>query len=225
MELHQPITDSNTGFADTPERNLHGSVEFLSDSHRQCDDFGNPSKRARTLGSDSRSHHAEEFSGELDQRDESTAANHGILDSLNYDMSIDDGGLPEYPVSGWAFEDNFDNSPFLFGQPLANNTAGFNPIAERLAGDTSEIFDLTLPNAEEFNEATPCSNPTQSSDKDGVFTSTHNSPDTPLSTPDGGISESKQMFDEKHSETIHDTCFGYASLTHPSCLIFTLILI
>ncbi|KAF5857340.1 hypothetical protein ETB97_005918 [Aspergillus alliaceus] len=224
MEQHQPIADSNTGFADTPKRNFGELTECLSDNHQQYGDFGNPSKRARTLGSDigsPRADPAEHSSGDLDQHDESIAANHGMLDSLSYDMGIDDGSFPECPMmGGWPFEENFDSSFSLFGQSLANNAAGFDPIAGRLAGATSEMVDLTLPDAEVFDGATSCSDPEQPSNKDGDFTSTHNSPETPLSTPDRGISESKPTADDKRSETIHDTCFGYASPIHNSGMIF-----
>lgn len=220
MELHQPIADSYTGFADTPKRSFRELTKCLSDNHQQYDDCGNPSKRARTLGSDIGSPHAEHPSGELDPCDESIAANHGMLDSLNYDMGIYDGSFPEYLMSGWLFEDNSDNSFFPFGQSFANNAATFDPIAGRFAGATSEIVDLTLPDAEGFDGVTSCSDLEQPSDKDGGFTSTQNSPDTPLSTPDGGISESKPTADDKRSETMHDTCFGYARPTHHICMIF-----
>ena len=142
MELHQPIADSNTGFADTPKRSFRELTKCLSDNHQQYDDFGNPSKRARTLGSDIGSPRAEHPSGELDQCDESIAANHGMLDLLNYDMGIYDGSFPEYPMSGWLFGDNSDNSFFPFGQSFANNAATFDPIAGRFAGATSEIASL-----------------------------------------------------------------------------------
>lgn len=198
MEIRQLIADSNTDFADTPKRDFHELSKYLSDEYQQCDDFGTPSKRARTLGSDNGSHHEEPFSDELDQRDKSIAANRGMLDSPSYNMGINYEGFPEYPMSGWGFEDNFDGG---------------------LTGVTSEIVDLTLPDAEGFDGVSLCS--IQPSDKDGVFTSTHNSPDTPLSAPDGEMSQSKPTSDNKSSETIQDTCFGYASSTHHSCLIIT----
>ena len=134
-----------------------------------------------------------------------------MLGSLSNNLGINYEGFPEYPTTEWAFEDNFDNSYLLLDQSLANNSAGLHPIVGGLVGITSEIVGLTLLDAEGFDEASPYSDSEQPSDKDGVLTSTHNSPGTPLSTPDGEISHSKPTSDDKSSETLHVTCFGYAS--------------
>lgn len=216
MEHHQPIADSNVGFADTPKRNFYESTEWLSDNNLQYDGFENPSKRARTIESDIRSPRADLMDsslGDLFQCDDS----HRLLDSH---MDVDEGSSAEYPMCGWDFEDNSDKNHFLCGQSLANVAAGIDQTAGFLAGATSEAIDLTSPDAEDCNGAISCTDTEQPYKNSGESILTHNSPGTPLSIPDGGVSESKPTANERHIEDVHDTCFGYVSPAYKICTIF-----
>lgn len=221
MEVHQPIADSSTGFGDTPKRSFCEFVKSSMDNSQKCDDFATPSKRARTLGSDSGSHHAEESSGNLDQCDKSISFNHGMLDTLNYDKSIFDGSLHKCTRSGWAVEDNSNRTFSLFEKSLTNNDAGFNPITGPPAGATSELIDLILTDTEGYDEASLCSDSEQHCDRDSELIFIRNSSNRPLSTPSGVFPESKPISDEKSNEIIYDTCFGFASPTPHSCMICT----